>query len=217
MFRSRISPSQNSMPRQFPHKNKADFKPAWNQKTWHILCFTEAKWESENSGSHSNELWRENDNSQPCSTPITASQKMSTEGHVWDWSREHKIERLLLFFRVVISKPNHVEHPYPGYLPQQSKSTLHHTMCLQSLMNYNHWAFVLVTIFGLPFSEVPVQNQREGQERRCKTEILIFLALSLLHIDWILPLSHQLSFSNSPIVTVLAHSGHSSLHVLSYT
>jgi hypothetical protein len=26
-----------------------------------------------------------------------------------------KIERLLLFFRILISKPNHIEHPYPGY------------------------------------------------------------------------------------------------------
>jgi hypothetical protein len=40
MFRSTINPSQNSMPRQFPHKNNADFKPAWNQKTQHILSFT---------------------------------------------------------------------------------------------------------------------------------------------------------------------------------
>jgi hypothetical protein len=57
-------------------------------------------------------------------------------------------------------------HPYPDILPQQSKSILHHSMCLQSLMNYNYWACVVVSFsLGFPFSEVPVQNQREGQER----------------------------------------------------
>jgi hypothetical protein len=57
-------------------------------------------------------------------------------------------------------------------------------MCFQSIMNYNHWAFVLVTI-SLAFPSVKYQYRIRGRDKKKKQDGDIYFLGSVPSTQWL--------------------------------
>lgn len=167
----KMSPTQNSIPCQFPQQDKQEFRPAWIRK-FITYSFLHGKRFKQNERIRkqwlqfkrimAREWWLLASVQTP--VQIRARQKAAT-GRSY-LGKKTKAERLMLSSATVILKPNKTRHPVSWILslcpPDPLSPALSLALCLG-----DQWMTTYTCRLSLvfPFGEVPAKTQRWIRER----------------------------------------------------